>query len=180
VSTPQQTSVPHEREPHTIILRGWRRAIELAELTLSTRIVRFVQMPSAAHAQATPIQGFAVNERGYIKAVYAVMGQLYLQIAERRWRVDQPNVKIIFKRLSKKKNRVKIEVTGEIVFSEDYPSALSDPVNAADPTFDAMDEESEDFWLWASRSLADADQRRDAATFWSGGSRAALRNYPKT
>src|SRR6266851_2019814 len=102
-------------------------------------------MPTVEQAYPTPLHGFLVEERGYSKSVYAYEGKLYLQIGRQRWDVNQPGFRILLKPLSWKKNRVRVESSGETVFSEKYPSALTDQVNAADPTFDGMDEESCDF-----------------------------------
>jgi hypothetical protein len=141
----------------------------MAELCVTTgsfekHVKLHFQQPHAA-----ALNGFLVEERGHTKSVYAENGTLFLQIDGHRWDLVQNNVKIRWKRVTAKKNRVKVEASGKIIFREDYPSALADPVNANDPTFDGMDEEAFDFWLWLFRCAGDPKWQNGVLNLWTKG-----------
>jgi len=156
-------------ESRVILLRVCHNARAIAELSIDTGVACIKTMPSVHEAKASPFHGFLADERGYSKSVYAHDGRLYLQIGSERWDLNEHGFRIVLERLSRKRNRVRVEAWGEIVFSEDYPSALSDPVNAGDPTFDALDEEFADFWVWLCRCASNPNWRSGVLKLWSQG-----------
>jgi hypothetical protein len=153
----------------TILLQVHDKWAEIGQIDVTTGVARISLKDQKT--QPGPFHGFLVIERGHAKSVYSDNGTLFLQIDNRRWDLTQDNVKIHFKRLNWKKNRVRVEALGEIVFHEDYPSALTDPVNANDPTFDGMDEEAFDFWLWLSRCAGEPKWQTDVLNLWTRGFR---------
>jgi hypothetical protein len=60
-------------------------------------------------------------------------------------------------------------VAGVREFEANYVSYRMDPLNQADPSFDALDEEMQDIFLWLGRMAGDESWRTGVTQHWGVG-----------
>jgi hypothetical protein len=101
-------------------------------------------------------------------AIYAQAGNLSFQIDRQRWDLDV--AELVHARSDDGSSCVfAVVVGGERKFETAYASFRLDPMNLADPSFDDMDEEMQDMFLWLARMAGDYGWRESVAAQWSEG-----------
>lgn len=101
--------------------------------------------------------GFGVVYRGVVYALYREGENIYFQWGKRRATVSQAGVEVLWGRVDARQNSFEVRVQGGEGLELTYPSALTKRIAKLDPSFDALDEELEDFFLWTSRRVKDAN-----------------------
>ena len=82
-------------------------------------------------------------------AIFALDGRPILQIAVERWEFNSDRIRIKHRRGVRDgcKNYVAVHAQGKLRFRAAYPGGRA----LFDPTWDVIDEETSDWWLWLSR-----------------------------
>lgn len=126
-----------------------------------------------------PVTGIAhglVHLRGHeaastdwrLAAVYSSGGRLLLQVDDRRW--DLENVEVTHDRSADGMFcTFTVSDREGIQFELVYVSLRLDPLNQADPSFDDLDEECQDFFLWIGRDAPSSQWRADVLAGWGTG-----------
>lgn len=128
---------------------------------------RFRELGSDSEEGQTS-RGIAHIQDGTLGAVYADGGRLMLQLGTRRWRLGDPLVRLELSRSDDRMvNTFRVNVAGRNEAEMTYRSPRADPINQADPSFDALDEELQDFFLWVARNSKDPGWIADLARNWS-------------
>lgn len=103
-----------------------------------------------------------------VVAVYASSGELILQIDNRRWNLDR--VELVHEHVAEGSLcSFAVIVAGVREFEANYVSYRMDPLNQADPSFDALDEELQDMFLWLARMAGKESWRTSATQNWDAG-----------
>ncbi len=110
-----------------------------------------------------------VGKSGWaVVAVYAQSGRLMFQVDRRRWDLDV--VELVHERSADGSScSFVVSVGGVSEFETAYASLRLDPVNRADPSFDDLDEELQDIFVWLARMAGKDDWRKSVAAQWSEG-----------
>jgi hypothetical protein len=98
--------------------------------------------------------------------MYSDGGRVYFQYGERRWDLLARGTRVEWKRAGKL-NTIQVLERDTLAFELSYRSVLSSLHARWDPTFDAMDEETEDLFLWVYRRAADREWLSHAGESWS-------------
>jgi hypothetical protein len=118
-------------------------------------------------------RGVGHVQEGTIGALYADGGALTLQVGVRRWRLGDPQIQLELARSDDQMtNAFRVQVAGRKEAEVLYRSPRADPVNQADPSFDALDDELQDFYLWVTRNAGDPRWIADLSRNWSASSGA--------
>jgi hypothetical protein len=167
---PSQENIPkHQRMAgvlmpgESVVLRSWR----------SVRIVmRF--WPAAgtylrwlSWDRSRRCAGFGYKHAGAMYAMYRVPQGLFFQWGRTRARLGDAEVRLHWSRTDAKTNRFSVHVGGEERLAITYASALTSRIARTDPSFDALDEELEDFFQWSSGRASDPQWVREAAKNWT-------------
>ncbi len=109
-----------------------------------------------------------------IAAIYSASENLYLRIGAENWCISHPNIKIKFRRLNLcLQNCFEIYEGVQIVFQHKYFfKFIANPINWIDIfTYDEIDEEKDDFFLWVSRITSNKYGFDEIAIEWEKGIR---------
>ena len=105
-------------------------------------------------------------------ATYAQNGALWFQYATKRW--DLSAVTITHAKTTDGRTcTFTITSDGGIELEISYLSVALDPINRSDPSFDALDEELQDLYLFVARMQPNREWREDVAIQWAAGIRRA-------
>jgi len=144
----------------TVLVKSSDAAREVVALNRTTGAFEIRPASDRTHGFGHVIEGTAC-------AVYADGGDLILQCGARRWSLRDASVKLsVTRNPDGKINTFRVEANGRSEFEVSYPSALSDPLNRADPSFDVLDEETEDFFLWLARAANDPQWVANVIRTW--------------
>jgi len=103
-----------------------------------------------------------------VVAIYAQSGRLMFQVDRRRWDLDA--VELVHERSADGSSCSFAVVSGGVrEFVTVYASFRLDSLNQADPSFDDLDEELQDIFLWLARMAGKDDWRKSVAVQWSEG-----------
>ncbi len=101
-------------------------------------------------------------------AIYADSGELWFQTGADRWSVTALEIDHT---VAPDFATVTVTVTNDgaqlAIFS--YPNPANDPVNRMDPTFDYLEAEAADFFLFMSNALRSKGWRRGILDLWTVG-----------
>jgi hypothetical protein len=116
--------------------------------------------------------GFFHNFQGQIKtAVFVLNGRLFFQLEQKRWDWMDDHVRIKHKKHAwgKLKNSVSVYAAGEQILRLVYPSPIEEFIKLGDMSFDVLDEEMKDWWLWLSNIVANSKKREPLLRRWQAG-----------
>jgi hypothetical protein len=114
--------------------------------------------------------GFGHVVNGMACAVYADAGELILQCGRQRCSLGESSVKLEISRSQDLMvNTFRVARNGYAEFEVTYPSVLNDPLVRRDPTYDTMDEELEDFFVWVAQSAGNPRWVSSVSRVWAEG-----------
>lgn len=152
----------------TVPLRCWSRPRQVVLFCLEDASWTVTQYESAEAANGVACRGYAVLKWHSIVTLWSDGVALWFGVGSQRWNLFAEDVKYRWCRgRNKEENIVAIERGGVEVFRRPYPSVFSQPAVALDPTYDAMDEEGEDFFAWLNGSLRNERWRELWTTDWA-------------
>lgn len=147
----------------SIVLRSWRSVrVVMRFWPVSGAYLRWLSMDRSRRCA-----GFGYKHAGVIYAMYRIPEGVFFQWGRTRVRLGDEGVRIVWARIDKKTNRFLVHVAGEERLAITYPSALTSRIARTDPSFDALDEELEDFFLWASGRASDPQWVQEAGRSWA-------------
>jgi hypothetical protein len=141
-------------------------AVSLREWGSATR--RWLVNPQASLNDGTrlegdtimPAHGYLSNSREPISAVYVSKDRLTLQIKDQIFDWQHHGVKVRHGRCGLHRSYIWIRAGGISVVRQCYDSELGKAIDRSEMTFDALDEETTDWWLWLSQLSHDREHRR--------------------
>ena len=106
-------------------------------------------------------------------ALYSDEGSLWLQSGTDRWPVRELVAeRSVSEDFSRVRGRLRWRASGQQVALFAYPNPLDDPVVRSDPTFDWIDAEAADFFLYLTHTVTNTPDWADrAAEHWRIGMR---------
>jgi hypothetical protein len=114
-------------------------------------------------------RGFGVILDGALSAVLTKENELFLFVDQRLICCSPGyDVRVRVEDSRRNKRKVTVESSGHVVWTLEYelPEKLR---RAIDPTFDQLDDEMSDFWLWLAGRLADNTWRSNVISGWRDG-----------
>ena len=111
------------------------------------------------------LRGFASLNHGMLAAVYALDKRLWLSLGAKIIDCTEQMSYVEITQPDLGSRRVTLYVSNKIMFQTEYEING----NQTDPTFDELDRESEDFWVWLSRRLQDEMWRQQIVESWERG-----------
>jgi hypothetical protein len=156
--------------PAVVHLRGWHDESQIATLSLSP-------MSAISHVSRQPLRElichgfFEMSPEQTMTAVFAYQGRMFLQIGIHRWDILHDHVRVTHRPcfLNPFKNSVSVYTGWRRRFHITYESHAFRAIWEGDPTFDSMDEEMSDWWLWLSRVVLDAKTLPVFVAAWEKG-----------
>lgn len=109
-----------------------------------------------------------ISSKTHYASVYSKGQKLILQINEKQWDLTDPNIKIkISKFFFPLYNRFKVYSNGTLEFKCVHWSGAW--IGFIDPTYDTIDEESDDFLLYVASNYNDPEHNKNMAAFFENG-----------
>lgn len=153
-----------------IYLRGWHHAEGIA-IVQAAPLSPIEVLPDEWSSHAC-CHGFFHIFEGRIKSgVFALDTKLFFQLEQQRWDWVGDCVRIDHQEhtLGMPRNSVSAHAAGECRLELVYPSPSSEFIRRGDMSFDGIDEEASDWWLWLARVVADPIGREELLARWEAG-----------
>ena len=157
-----------------LLLQSADCAGELFDLDPSTGTYQVLQCRAGDPAALTT-RGLGHRSENQLAAAYGERGRLFLQCGGLRWDLQDPSVDLSWEPLPDQgRNTFRVTIGGREAFVSTYPSPRANAINQADPSFDPLDEELQDFFLWLTRLSRDPKWMEDMVRAWSPAEPTAL------
>jgi hypothetical protein len=113
--------------------------------------------------------GYAVIREHALCAVYAKEEHLFLFISGAHIQCHPGNyIDVDVQDTSPTLRCVSVRFDSQVIYKTEYRIPDGD-IRSIDSTFDALDDEMSDFWVYLSRNIGDSAWRKSVAKSWSSG-----------
>jgi hypothetical protein len=141
--------------------------------SLAYRIEKFEWVEDVEY---TPCRGFATIFRKSLTrmefaAIYVDSNNLFFQIGKKRWDIGNPNIQIRWTTcISLIRRCFKIIEDKQLVFRHKYIARyFFHPLRWIDFTYDPLDAEQDDFFMWIGKSYEDEQWVNNIIRLWKNG-----------
>jgi hypothetical protein len=144
-----------------LILRDWNRHDFVVEVDTASGLVG---ERSVRKGEDVPCNGFAWLDGATVAAVYADGGSVWIYVGGHAINCTNSNIRVTVHFLGADNRRVTVLDKQTMIYDHVYRVSSR---AEWDPTFDGLDAELEDFWLWLSRQLDDRVWLSTIPIVWS-------------
>lgn len=151
-----------------VCLAVWGKPNRFVELDPASGRTKSVGAAVVETVDGAKTSGFVHLRGRRVGAVYSSEGTIFFQWGAARWDLRNPEIKVFWERgPSRLWNRFRVEAAGVVRVSVRYVSRRALPQNWIDGTFDSLDEELQDFFLWLAKSANDPEWIAGVRDTWS-------------
>lgn len=151
-----------------VLLRWWNVTLGLVRFDTEMGRAQSEYAETIEARKAHACHGFANGSDTDWVAVYSLGGQLWFQAGSDKWGLENSEITVSWNRMwFLAMNQFRLFKGDKCVFSKRYRSALLGALR--DPTFDVLDEEGVDFYLWLYRGTQRPDWKPEVKELWARG-----------